>query len=102
MSGTKEGARKRLEKLRKEHDPEWFKQNASKAGKAGGNGKGYASEKVGKDGLTGRQRAALAGKKGGQLSSANFKNDPERARKLSKNYWRQKGETDAIENTEGR
>jgi len=37
----------------------------SQGGKLSGNG-GFASEKIGKDGLTGKQRAAISGAKGGR------------------------------------
>lgn len=67
MSGNRAGgllaAKKNLAR-----DPYFYK----KAGKIGGlvptpNG-GFASNKVGKDGLTGRQRAIIKGRLGGQVS----------------------------------
>lgn len=42
-----------------------------KGGQKSRNG-GYASEKIGKDGLTGRQRAELAGRAGGMNSGRNL------------------------------
>lgn len=90
MSGTRQGALKRIENQRRIHGEDYFKQRMSNAGKrSGGN---FASEKIGKDGLTGRQRAAINGKKGGSVTPTNFRNDPERAKKLSQEYWRNKKE----------
>jgi general stress protein YciG len=89
MSGTSEGARKRLETIKQKYgenqQSEWAKQ-ASKSSPGG-----FASDKVGKDGLTGKERARKAGQKGGALSPSNFKNDPERARRLSQEYRDKKG-----------
>lgn len=86
MAGTPEGARKAAETRRNKYGADWEKQKAAQAGKQSKRG-GFASEKVGKDGLTGQERAKIYGSKGGQASSSNFKNDPERAKKLSHEYW---------------
>lgn len=66
MAGTREGGRKAAEKNTK-NNPNFY----ADIGKIGGmNGKtgGFASNKKGEDGLTGRQRARLVGKLGGQVS----------------------------------
>lgn len=100
MSGTPEGARKRIEKLKELHGPDYFKVQTSHAGKHTKRG-GFASEKVGKDGLTGRQRAKIAGRKGGQNTPGNFKNDPERASRVAKGRYVQEV-ADDIEETTGK
>lgn len=46
-----------------------------KAGRAGGSmssGGGFASDIVGKDGLTGRERSRIAGQKGGKISKRGY------------------------------
>jgi general stress protein YciG len=73
MSGTREGAvRARTAMLaRFGGDEEAYKEHFRSIGRKGGrnstNG-GFASDKRGKDGLTGRQRAMAAGQKGGRVS----------------------------------
>lgn len=66
MSGTYAGGLKAKEKnLAK--DPNWYGVIGAIGGKNSNNG-GFASEKVGKDGLTGAQRAKIAGSIGGRIS----------------------------------
>ena len=89
MAGTKEGAAKRLQTEREKYGHKFLSKRAQKAGKRTKGG--FASEKVGKDGLTGRERASKYGSKGGSVSPTNFKNDPERAKQLSHEYWDKKG-----------
>lgn len=48
-------------------NPNHFKEIGAIGGKRSNNG-GFASSKVGADSLTGKQRAALAGSKGGKIS----------------------------------
>lgn len=48
-------------------DPDFYKKLGAKGGKASTTG-GFASIEVGDDGLTGRERARIAGKKGGHIS----------------------------------
>lgn len=68
MPGTREGAAKAALTNKKKHGEDFFKRIGSKGG-ANGKGPGYkggfASDKVGEDGLTGRQRASIAGAIGG-------------------------------------
>ena len=45
----------------------FYKRIGSAGGKKGRTG-GFASDKIGKDGLTGKQRASVAGVIGGQIS----------------------------------
>ena len=46
----------------------------AKGGVASGTG-GYASEVIGEDGLTGKQRAVVAGRKGGTISRRKSRNE---------------------------
>lgn len=66
MPGTKAGGQKARDKnLAK--DPNFYKRIGSVGG-ANGNTGGFASTKVGKDGLTGRERAQKVGVVGGKIS----------------------------------
>lgn len=47
---------------------EWYRSIGSAGGKATGVPKGFASDLTGYDGLTGKQRASEAGRKGGKVS----------------------------------
>lgn len=67
MPGTIEGGRKAYKTNLKRHGKDFYANIGRKGGKASSTG-GFASDKVGKDGLTGLERAAIAGRKGGQLS----------------------------------
>ena len=79
MAGTKAGGLKaKVRNLAK--DPDFYKKIGAKGG-SNGKGPGYkggfASNEVGEDGLTGRQRAKLAGAKGGKISRRTKKADGE-------------------------
>ena len=70
MAGTKAGGLKaKVRNLAK--DPDFYKKIGAKGG-SNGKGPGYkggfASNEVGEDGLTGRERAKLAGARGGAIS----------------------------------
>lgn len=66
MSGNREGGKKAAAKnLAK--DPDFYGKIGSMGGRKSKNG-GFASKKVGKDGLTGAERASIAGAKGGAVS----------------------------------
>jgi general stress protein YciG len=67
MSGTYIGGVKARDK-NLANDPDFYKKIGTKGGKLGNTG-GFASSKVDKDGLTGRDRARVYGAKGGRLSS---------------------------------
>lgn len=77
MAGTKEGGLKAAESNTR-RDPDFYRRIGAIGGKKGTTG-GFASDKVGKDGLTGRQRARLVGREGGLISkrgvSRRNKND---------------------------
>lgn len=66
MAGTKEGGRK-ASLTNRMRDPDFYRRIGRIGGKNGTTG-GFASETVGKDGLTGYERAKIAGAKGGRLS----------------------------------
>lgn len=67
MSGTKEGGAKAAAQNKLKYGKDFYKKIGSKGGKLGVTG-GFASDKVGADGLSGRERAKVAGSKGGQIS----------------------------------
>lgn len=67
MAGTIEGGRKAAKTNKKLHGKNFYKELGRLGGRNGHTG-GFASTKVGKDGLTGVERAKLAGEKGGKLS----------------------------------
>lgn len=67
MPGTKAGGAKAALTNRLRHGDDFYARIGHRGGKNGTTG-GFASEKVGRDGLTGAERAKLAGAKGGKLS----------------------------------
>ena len=67
MSGTQKGGLKAAKTNIKRHGKNYYAEIGRKGGKASGSG-GFASMKVGRDGLTGVQRAKIAGQKGGLKS----------------------------------
>jgi len=66
MAQTKEGAAKAVAKVLERY-PDHFKRIGSIGGRRSNTG-GFASNKVGRDGLTGPSRASVAGRKGGSIS----------------------------------
>lgn len=67
MSGTVKGGKKASITNKQKHGEDFYKRIGRKGGKKSCNG-GFASSKVGLDGLTGLERAKIAGKKGGLRS----------------------------------
>lgn len=67
ISGTKEGGIAARDTNYKRHGRDFYRRLGALGGKARGE-KGFASFVVGKDGLTGRERSRIAGRKGGQIS----------------------------------
>ena len=68
MSGTREGGLKSAQTIKAKYGDDYFK---TKMGSVGGKAtvsKGFASEKVDKNGLTGFQRAKIYGSIAGQIS----------------------------------
>lgn len=67
MAGTKEGGMKAAATNKKKYGDKFYAEIGRKGGKNGHEG-GFASVNPGKDGLTGPERAKIAGAKGGRLS----------------------------------
>lgn len=70
MPGTKAGSLKAQATMKKKYGKEYlnfYRKIGQIGGRLGRTG-GYASDKVGKDGLTGYERAAMCGSKGGSRS----------------------------------
>lgn len=84
MAGTVEGGLKAGKKNKKLYGKDFYRVIGQKGGRLGRTG-GFASYKVGADGLTGRERAHLAGTKGGRISSRAKqpqKSDPNLIKKI--------------------
>lgn len=83
MAGTKAGGLKARERnLAK--DPDFYKKIGAKGGRNGKTG-GFASDVVGEDGLTGKERARIAGAKGGRISRRGpAKDDIDKAEEVLK------------------
>lgn len=67
MAGTKNGGRRAAATNKEKYGKDFYAEIGRKGGRNGHNG-GFASEAVGKDGLTGAQRAKIAGSIGGRKS----------------------------------
>lgn len=67
MSGTVEGGRKARDTNRERYGDDFYHNIGGRGGRNGHTG-GFASEVIGADGLTGRERAKIAGAKGGKIS----------------------------------
>ena len=67
MAGTKAGGLKAKQRNLEKYGPDFYKRIGQKGGRNGKTG-GFASNVVGDDGLTGRERAKIAGAKGGKIS----------------------------------
>lgn len=67
MAGTKEGGMKARATNLAKYGANYYANIGRKGGQNGHTG-GFASDKVGADGLTGHERAIVAGAKGGALS----------------------------------
>lgn len=66
MAGNREGGLKTAKTIKEKYGKDFYKKICRKASHPGTGG--FASLKVGKDGLTGWQRAKIAGRKGGTIS----------------------------------
>ena len=67
MPGTKTGGLKAAETNKKKYGEDFYKRIGAKGGEISRGG-GFASQEVGADGLTGQERARIAGSKGGVKS----------------------------------
>ena len=73
MSGTKIGGLKAAYTNKLKYGLDFYARNGAKGGRNGHTG-GYASDKVGNDGLTGRERAKICGRIGGMKSRRGKRN----------------------------
>lgn len=67
MTGTRSGGMKAKKTNLERHGKDFYRTIGQKGGRVSTRG-GFASDKVGADGLTGKQRSHIAGAKGGRLS----------------------------------
>lgn len=72
MPGTKAGGRKAAATIKAKYGDDYYPRLARKAGRSGGAGKGFDSEAIGKDGLTGPERAKIVGSTAGKISRRKF------------------------------
>ena len=68
MSGTKAGGQKAAATIRARYGKDFYRDIGREGGSVVGTLGGFASDIIGKDGLTGRERAKVAGAKGGRVS----------------------------------
>lgn len=73
MAGTIEGGKKAA-KLNTLYDSDFYRRIGAMGGKKGKTG-GFASDKPGKDGMSGRERARIAGALGGRTSKRGKADD---------------------------
>lgn len=81
MAGTIEGGKRAAKTNIKRYGPDFYKTIGKEGGAKSRNG-GFNTEKVGKDGLTGKERAIVAGRKGG-LARKKSKVEPVRVRVIA-------------------
>ena len=67
MSGNKAGGKKTAATIKEKYGPEFYAKIGQKGGQNSNTG-GFASQKIGRDGLTGRERASKMGAIGGSIS----------------------------------
>lgn len=67
MSGTTAGGKKAAITNKLKHGSDFYAEIGRRGGRNGHTG-GFADDKPGKDGLTGSERAKIAGAKGGKIS----------------------------------
>ena len=76
LAGTKQGGKKTATTNIARHGKDFYSKIGKKGGASGNTG-GFASDVIGKDGLTGRERASKAGRIGGLKSKRNRKKEIE-------------------------
>lgn len=76
LAGTKQGGKKTAQTNLARHGKDFYSKIGKKGGASGNTG-GFASDVIGKDGLTGRERASRAGRIGGLKSKRNRKKEIE-------------------------
>lgn len=67
MGGTKEGGIRARNENKRKYGEDYYQKLGALGGKNGHTG-GFADVAAGQDGLTGKERAAIAGAKGGRIS----------------------------------
>ena len=67
MVQTKAGGKKAVKTIKEKWSVDFYREIGRKGGKNGHTG-GFASDVIGRDGLTGKERAKIAGHKGGRIS----------------------------------
>ena len=67
MVQTKVGGKKAVKTIKEKWSVDFYREIGRKGGKNGHTG-GFASDVIGRDGLTGKERAKIAGHKGGRIS----------------------------------
>lgn len=82
MSGTTQSCKKAVKTIKRRHGEDFYKRIGSMGGKSSITG-GFASDKIGKDGLTGLERAKLAGAKGGRKSKRKPKNNDRKEKNMT-------------------
>lgn len=70
MAGTKDGGLRAAETNKRKYGRDFYVKLGAVGGKKGRTG-GFASDVVGPDGLTGKERARIAGAKGGKTPRTN-------------------------------
>lgn len=75
MAGNRIGGLKAAATNKAKYGEDFYRIRGSIGGKRGTTG-GFASEVVGDDGLTGRERARIAGARGGRISRRRKKTTP--------------------------
>lgn len=74
MAGSVSGGKAAAKRNKDLYGPDFYARIGAMGGKKGRTG-GFASNKVGADGLTGRERAKKAGEQGGRISRRGKKAD---------------------------
>ena len=70
MVQTYAGGKKAAKTIKEKWGVDFYREIGRKGGKNGHTG-GFASDVIGRDGLTGKERAVIAGRKGGTISRRN-------------------------------
>ena len=73
MAGTISGGKKCAAKNKKLYGEDYYRRIGKKGGSVSTPTGGFGSDKVGPDGLTGHERAKIAGAKGGRMSKRGSK-----------------------------
>lgn len=72
MAGSKAGGKKASETNKQRYGEDFYRQIGALGGSKSNNG-GFGSDVIGADGLTGKERARIAGHKGGKVSKRGRK-----------------------------